>query len=350
MLENGHRWVVELLDPAGGLAESFPLGDAIDWEPAEECVRWAAVRSGRYSPDEAWAAAATVKPIPSAQLGEPYTAGFELSLGANGNGSFSRAFPLAYFGGLAEECAASWVQSGRLASGDRFRYLVTAFAQDERPVPAVKTRASIRTLPPTLTIHEPETGSPPGEEQQAGAVDAADPPAFVPGAVLRETAEHALSSPEQEAGGFLLGRLERHPDSRDVATVVTGYLPARAEGTATRLSFTPECWTAAHSAIALRGNGEALVGWVHSHLVDTLCRDCPEERRRNCPRASGFFSEHDRSVHRVAFPRAYQIALVVNVSFGETTHSCFGWRDGAIARRGLHLDREPEERRCPERE
>ena len=353
MIENAHRWTLELLDPAGGAPESFALGeDRIDWEPAEESARWAAVRSGDYSPQEAWAAPATLRPIGSAQLGEPYASGFEVLLGSNGKPAFSRAFSTQYFKKLAEEHAGLWMRSGRLASGDLFRYLIAAFRQDERLVPAARRSASIRTLPPALTIEEPavELARPP-ETESVGPDDAADPPVLVPRAVLRETTEHVLSNSEKESGGFLLGRLRRIPGSRDVATVVTGYLPSRAEGTATRLSFTPECWTAARSAIALRGSGEVLVGWVHSHVIDALCAGCSEEKKRDCPLAKGFFSEHDRSVHRIAFPRAYQIALVVNLSGGKTTHSCFGWRDGSIAERGFHTDREPqEEATCPVRE
>lgn len=353
MVENAHRWAVELLDPAGGASESFALGeDRIDWEPAEEAARWAAVRSGEYSPQEAWAAPATVSPLGSERLGEPYALGFEVRLGSNGAGPFSRAFPMLYFKALAEACAGAWVDSGRLSRGDRFRYLLTAFRQDQRLVPAARRSASIRTLPPAITIEAPGAEDALRSElETVGSLDPSDPPVFVPRAILSETVEHVLSSPEKETGGFLLGRFRRHLDSRDVATVVTGYLPSRAEGTATRLSFTPECWTAARSAIALRGSGEALVGWVHSHIVDELCRNCAEEKRRVCPLASGFFSEHDRTVHRVVFPRAYQFALVVNLSAGTTTHSCFGWRDGAIAARGFHVDREREEvLTCPERE
>ena len=295
MLENGHRWALELLDPSGGLPESFPLGDRIDWEPAEESVRWAAVRSGDYSLQEAWAAPATVRPIGSERLGEPYASGFEVSLGWNGKRAITRAFSILYFKALAEECAVPWVKSGRLSGGDRFRYLITAFLEDDRAVPTGRKRASIRTLPPALSIDEQPAGGARGTETDpVGPEDAADPPVLVPRAVLRETAEQALSNPEQETGGFLLGRFRRLSDSRDVVAEVTGYLPARAEGTATRLSFTPECWTAARSAIALRGNGEALVGWVHSHIVDALCRGCAEEKKRDCPIARGFFSEHDR--------------------------------------------------------
>ncbi len=349
MLENGYRWTLDLLDPAGGAPERFPLGDRIDWEPAAECVRWAAVRSGDYSPQEAWAAPATVEPIGSRRLGEPYASGFRVSLGANGKGEFSRAFPILYFKGLAEECAIPWVQSGRLGDQDRFRYLISTFRGDERSATAAKKRASIRSLPPVLTIEEQAVQNDLGTED-VGPVDAADPPVTIPRHVLRQASEQALSSPEKETGGFLLGRFHRHSAARDVVTTVTGYLPARAEGTTTRLSFTPECWMVARSAMALRGSTEALVGWVHSHLVDTLCRGCDEERRRVCPLASGFFSDHDRSVQRVAFPRAYQVALVVNLSGGKTTHSCFGWRDGAIAARGFHILREQGEQRCPEPE
>ena len=62
-----------------------------------------------------------------------------------------------------------------------------------------------------------------------------------------------------------------------------------------------------------------------------------------CRLRSGFFSEHDRALHGAVFPRAYSVALVANVlEPGEETFSLFGWRNGRIEERGLHVIAAPE--------
>jgi hypothetical protein len=90
------------------------------------------------------------------------------------------------------------------------------------------------------------------------------------------------------------------------------------------------------AALELRTLGESMLGWWHSHPVREWCKNCPEEKRKQCSLARGFLSEDDRLLHRTVFPRAYSLALLVNDIDGGPTFSLFGWSGGAIEARDFH--------------
>jgi proteasome lid subunit RPN8/RPN11 len=162
-------------------------------------------------------------------------------------------------------------------------------------------------------------------------------PVLIPGALLEEIAERTRAAGENEIGGILLGNLLRDPASFELAVEITAQIPARsAEGSRSRLRFTAETWDDVTRAIELRRSDETWLGTYHSHPARAWCADCPPERRPGCPMQRGFFSDHDRLLHRV-FPRAYSIALVATDAEDGVRHSLFGWRNGLIEPRGFHL-------------
>ena len=109
--------------------------------------------------------------------------------------------------------------------------------------------------------------------------------------------------------------------------------------TSTRMTFTPGTWAAARTALAARGRGELLCGWWHSHCDWCRLRNCPLERRRTCTASHPFFSREDVHLHAACFPAGYHVALLVSDSAatGGLTVSAFGWSQGMVVARGLHV-------------
>ena len=68
------------------------------------------------------------------------------------------------------------------------------------------------------------------------------------------------------------------------------------------------------------------------------CKECPEEKRKNCSILRDFFSRDDQALHRTVFPRAYSVALVANdVPDGDLCFSLYGWKQGLITPRGFYI-------------
>jgi hypothetical protein len=145
---------------------------------------------------------------------------------------------------------------------------------------------------------------------------------------------------EIETGGFLIGHLHHDAAAPDVFVEVSAQVPAtETVGEQCRLKFTSESWTAARNAILLRQRGEILIGWWHSHPVRHWdCRNCPPEKQKACTLPQGFLSEHDRSLHRTVFSRAWCIAMVVSdVSYSDPTVCVFGWNRGSLEPRDYYI-------------
>jgi proteasome lid subunit RPN8/RPN11 len=110
-----------------------------------------------------------------------------------------------------------------------------------------------------------------------------------------ECCSHALSDPENEVGGWLLGKWRADPRNGQQFVVVDTILPARFTiNSSSHLTFTSD------SQVALRARHEAeypdkeVIGWFHTH-----------------PRMSVFLSSYDIWLHRHFFPEAWQVALVI---------------------------------------
>jgi len=238
------------------------------------------------------------------------------------------------------------VESGKLATGDKFRYVVCAFPHTE-PAAAEGRRPRLAVDPVSETI---DPDSRPLEDylgrSEAIGVGEGRMPVFVAAEVLAEAEEMFRSVGAVETGGILLGKLHRDPDA-GLFLEITAQIPARhAEQELSRLTFTPDTWTAVDAARALRGQGEMYVGWWHSHPAAHWCDECPEEKRSKCAAAgklSGdFFSSYDVALHRAVFPRAYSMALVISDSCAAAegpAWKAYGWEQGMVLPRGFHVYR-----------
>jgi proteasome lid subunit RPN8/RPN11 len=273
------------------------------------------------------------------KLGEPYLTGFRVALEANGAGQVSSEFPVSYFKGLASEGSAHFVDKGELKAGEPFRYLAAAFPKQEQTAAVSRPLFVAEDLSPPLPLRDASLGTLSRGTRLHGESHPDDLPAFVPQRVLDEAAALSRGAGVLETGGILIGHLYRDQRVPEIFAEVTAQLPARhTEAQSTRLTFTAATWTDIRAALDLRRTGEIMLGWWHSHPVREWCKDCAVEKQKVCGMASDFFSTHDQALHRTVFPRAYNIALVVNdVGFSQPTFSMFGWRRGMIKSRGFQV-------------
>jgi hypothetical protein len=306
-----------------------------DFAPLLESARLAYVR--QHGPGAAvdYDRPVEITPIWQPKLGEPYVGGLRIAVEGQ---PLPHPASTAIFRASASEVASGFVESGVMQEGAKFVYLVTAYTEDaQHPAdtrPASRIRVS--SLPVGVQVSdgvwpEPASGLP--EER------AADLGVTLPRRVLDDISVLTESKRGVETGGVLLGHLRWDPAHKDLFLEITEHIHARsAIGDSARLRFTPECWAEIRGAMALRRRGEAICGWWHSHCGRTFCVECPPERQATCPLQSGFLSDHDKTLHRTVFPRAFMTALVATDSaLGDIRFSMFGWQNGVLEKRGYRV-------------
>ena len=168
---------------------------------------------------------------------------------------------------MAAQTSAEFVKRGKLAAGDTYLFQAVAFAQNGngngKPAGGLQlevveeTRAGVWSNRASTTFRA--AASP------AGVVDADDMPVFIPQRVLDEAAALTRAADGRETGGVLIGRLHRDAALPEIFAEVTAQIPAEhTQGTAAKLTFTAETWSAASAAIRLRSQGEVYLGYWHS--------------------------------------------------------------------------------------
>jgi hypothetical protein len=335
----GYRWALRLFTFEG--KDVGKASVSVNWGPAREAVRLLGVRRGLI-PADARSPDHSVLPLWHPRLGRPYVEGFRLSCGNGGQARVFEDFPITYFMQSAMRARLAFVELGKLRRGESFLYHVLADPEKGAASGAARTFRAERVIP-ALPLRNGDlagtlaSASPRGEPQDG------DLPVFLPRAVLDEVGTRARAGGERETGGFLIGHLCRDESVPELFARVTAQVPARhTDASTARLSFTPETWTAAEAAIALRGRGEIPLAWWHSHPLPGHCLECPPEKRGSCSRALDFFSEQDETVHRAMFAAAYCTALVATGQpGGDFGFSLYGWRKGLIEPRGFHVTDEP---------
>ena len=333
-MRNDHQFVIELVRP-GGDVETVPLTP--DWEPALEWTRLTGLCA-----HDVWAPEADaerqVEPVWNAELGEPFVSGFRVHLAPRNRAAWSADFPSSYFADEARAAAARLVESGALEAGDRVVYRTMAFARSEPATVAVDVRFEIADARPPLPLRRTRLDDFLASSIVRGRASADDPEVLLSQSILDEATALTADAGASETGGVLIGHLHRDPDRRRIFVEVTAQIPARhTTSDSVKLTFTSETWTDARSAIALRGGDEQMLGYWHSHPAIEWCKRCAPEQQRACHVATGFLSADDRALHRVMFPRAYTVALVMTHTLDGIMPALFGWREGVLAPRGFRL-------------
>jgi hypothetical protein len=322
---------------------SEPLGTVRlrrpDFEPA---VQWAYLQRVRRSlaPAVMHCPDGVVEPVWDEVLGRPFVGSIGIRIGTSGVTPVS-LIPTTYLRRSVEAATAVWVGEGRLAAGEAIEYRLVAHqsrsAEGDETVD--DSGITVEPIPQPLDLHEralDEVVSA-SVERDASWSDATDVLVVIPQSVLEEVDALAEAAGELEMGGMLVGALCRDPASGDVFVEVRAQLPAQHGcASADRFTFTPDTWADARAAIALRDEGECLVGWHHSHPF--FCRRCSAESRERCPLHRPFLSEHDESLHRTVFGRGFDVALLATDRGPAGRElALFGWRRGLLVRRGYRV-------------
>lgn len=106
---------------------------------------------------------------------------------------------------------------------------------------------------------------------------------------------HAISEPDYEVGGALIGQWCVDRDTAQQFVLVENVLPARhTRQGAVYLTFTQDTIVNFLHDLEQRFKGKKIVGWYHTH-----------------PRMGVFLSHYDTWLHNHFFPEPWQVALVV---------------------------------------
>ncbi|MGH7560435.1 MAG: hypothetical protein ACRENB_05385 [Gemmatimonadales bacterium] len=323
--------------PAGAEAVEVPV--TVDWTPAVEWTRLQEIRRGA-DPVQVLESPWRATPEWEGERETRRLRAVRIAVEVPGTSrALETVIPVASLGDHARAALAGLVKTGRVAPGQEVPwYAVTRERPAETPGDGGRARFRTRAVAPEIRLRTRGLAAALEATVPEGSHHADDVPVLLPAAVLGEVRELTLSRPGAETGGVLIGHLCRDERSPELLVEVTAQIPAReAVGDAGKLSFTAQVWADLRAALGLRGRGEIMLGWWHSHPVREWCRNCTEDKRATCALAEGFLSDADRRLHRAVFPRAYSIALVASdAGRAEPGLALFGWRAGLLERRGFH--------------
>lgn len=335
MTPTKHKFMLEMHTADGDVLGRTPV--EMDWQPAFEFAHFQAIREGRL-PAVTVSPPSAIEPVWDSKSGQPFISGVLVVLDAADGEPCSAVVHTDYFNAAARDASAQYVEDGRLKAGETFRYRVTAFAVDAPPPetppgPGLEMEAVAQPL----SIIDTPLSEFLDKAVLVGQNDPDDVPVFVPHELVEQARALVNEAGDLETGGVLLGRLHRDTLHRDVIFIeLTAQIPARhTRREATKLTFTPETWAAAQAVLDLRGAGESIEGWWHSH--PNWCRDCDPQRQKVCPLGGIFFSADDVSVQRTVFFRAHHLGLLLTNRSAGIVPSLFGWRRGTVASRAFHM-------------
>jgi proteasome lid subunit RPN8/RPN11 len=310
-----------------------------DLEPMVECARLRAHRRLRLDSLPA-GARADVRPVWQDTLGQPWVKAVEICLRIPNVGEVVAHAPTTCFKRAATDASHALVERGLLESGERFSYLVAAYpVADVAPEPAPRRRLEIEEVPVPLRCRPSRLADFLAQSVPCGEHDGEDIHVFIPRSILDEAEEMTRAADGVETASVLIGHLHRDPAGGEIFLEATAHIPARnPQATSTKVTLGPETWDSMHAAVKLRGAGEQMIGWFHSHPAARWCNaQCPPASRAECPLQRVFFSADDCDVQRAVFSKAFHVALLVTQTDAGMRHALFGWRDGVIVQRGFHI-------------
>jgi hypothetical protein len=326
----------------GSYVHQEPLFDA-DFERARMAANWAGFQSGLLPEFAPGRAPSRIEPIfANPDGGSRRATGFVVEITTAGGNAHRETFSLDHFRIRARRTAAELVRLGLVTGANSLRYGLTASPAYDRDI---AIDGPIFTLEEALAAVAilPASRESFGPEEPCDAPRTEDFPVLIHRHVIDEAIVEAAGSPENETGGFLLGHLRLDSASRRPFLEVTDLVPAQStEASIISVTFTPLSWAHVRRLIDIRGEGEILVGWMHSHPF-RFCADCPIPAPEECITKILFFSRDDEFVMEAAFPQPYMVGLLAGLeprleaAIGHKPVRLFGWDRGVIRARGFHL-------------
>jgi len=333
-----HRFVLELLGARGVRIHDVPLERA-DFHRAIESAFFTALRRGLFTDYTPPLDSARIEPCMRSSA--PASAGFEVILDTPA-GEHRERFGLEFFKTLVRRTAAPLVLAGKITADTELSYRLTAFADEQQPRKRGGLVIELDTEPATIPLRDGALTDQ-GVTLAWDAPSAEDFPVLIPRHVIDEAVSEARQMPDREVGGVLLGHLRRDPDSREVHLEVTCLVPCEStEATETSVTFTHQTWARVREVTDLRGEGELIVGWVHSHPF-RLCAECPKPVPAECQAKVLFYSADDEFLMELTFPRPFMVGLLAAVeprleeALGHPPVKLYGWRNGQIRPRGFEV-------------
>jgi len=331
-----HRFVLEMLAGDGGRRHDLHLERA-DFHRAVESAFFAVLRRGEvrdYTPPLEQAVI-----LPAGRREGPASSGFEVVLSTPG-GEHRERFGLEYFKSLMLRTGAQLALAGKVAPDARVGFRLTSFLDE--PCGRSKTGLifDLDAEPATIPIRD-------GDRGQLGVTTAWDDPkpddfpVLIPRHVIEESVAEARQAPDREVGGVLLGHLRRDLFRGDLYLEVTCLVPCeQTQATALSVTFTHETWARVREVAEWRGEGELIVGWVHSHPF-RLCAECPNPVPAECQAKVLFYSTDDEFLMETTFARPFMVGLLTAVeprlerTLGHLPVRLYGWNNETIQPRGL---------------
>jgi proteasome lid subunit RPN8/RPN11 len=341
--ESSHKMFLEFYETDGGPPiHEESLGDA-DFDRARLAANWAGYQSGLLPAYAPGTAPCHVKPIfVDPDGGSPRATGFVVELTTAGGDVHRVAFTLEHFRIRARRTALELVRLGRLTGVNSLLYTLAASPTENGDT---LTEGSLFTLEEAIAdvMIRPASRESLGLEEACDSPGADDFPVLIRRHVIDEAMTLAEGAPDRETGGFLLGHLGFDGKTRRPFLEVTELIAAQnTESSTTSLTFTAESWAHVRRLIEIRGAGEILTGWMHSHPF-RFCAECPIPAPGECVAKILFFSRDDEFLMEAAFPQPYMVGLLAGVeprleaAIGHKPVRLFGWDRGVVRARGFHL-------------
>lgn len=278
------------------------------------------------------------------QANSPQTTGFivdaELPSGERHQGKFG----IGYFMSRVSRLQTRLVRENKLEFGTRITYRLTAYF-DEPIEQTTHSKLPISLDPPEFQVNiRRGLKRDLGEWQPWDEPDGQDMPVVVDQSVLDQAIEHALSAPEQEVAGVLFGHVMQDEQDRQTFLSVTGFTAGAGTtlASSTSVTFTPATFAKAQEIIQLRGAGETIVGWFHSHPF-RFCAQCPLPTPPECISKVLFYSQDDVHLMERTFDQPFMVGLLaaveprIEAAIGHLPVRLFGWRRGSVENRGFHV-------------
>lgn len=332
-----HRFVLELHHD-GGPVHAVALERA-DFGRAAEAAFFDALRRGHFSE---YAPSADARIDPVFRDGSPHAEAFEAVIPLPAGGELRRRFGAEFFGNLGRRTGAKLAVAGRVPADATLLYRLAAYADEDEP--RKKRGLAIKVEEESLSI--PIRNASRRRHGPTAAWDAKggdDFPVLIPRHVIDESVEEARRCPDREVGGVLLGHLCRDGDDGELFLEVSCLVPGEGtEATALSVTFTHATWARVREVAAWRGEGELIVGWMHSHPF-RLCAECPSPVPAECQGKVLFYSTDDEFLMESSFPRPFMVGLLAAVepklepALGHAPVKLYGWDGGLIRARGFEV-------------
>ena len=269
-----YRWDLELLDANGQTIDELPLSRK-HFQAAIRATWFESLRSGIVDTYQPQLETPHIEPRFAAESDpSPHVVGFQIALAEGVSEEVSLDFGITYFAVHASRWQAERIRGGVNTDDDKVRYRLSAYLAESTGVAISLGGITVEPEQTQVPIETRDRGNWPASVAWDDP-DSAALPVFFPQSLLQEACDEASRFPEGEVGGMLLGHLCRDAHSGEIFLEVTALVPGEEtlESTESTVTFTPDSWQLAQELIRLRGRGEILVGWSHSHPF-RLCADC----------------------------------------------------------------------------